>query len=429
MKKSIYNNEISLSPNYHLIYNTYTNSFLVVKNTLYNKYLSLSVSEIFNEYPSFYNQLLQAGIFVEDEECEFEKLKQRISKIDDSLEQYTLTINPTINCNFNCWYCYENHMAHSKMSFETLEYVKRYITKICSQKSLKRFNLSFFGGEPLLYYKDIVHPLLKHFQSTCLTLGISSSIGFTSNGYLLTSSMIEDLKSFGVSSFQITLDGSKTLHNKVRYPFEGADSYSKIVSNINIFVVLRINYTSDNLESTKEIINDLKDIPNNEKKNIHVDFQRVWQDKGINDLILSDTLVECIEAFESIGIKVYGEIINQVWNSCYADKVNQAVINFNRDVFKCTARDFTKENRLGVLNEDGTIIWDKEKMKQREGVRLSKEVCQHCRIAPICGGTCTQRGLDSGNSNLCIRGLNESGKDNIVLNQFYYNIVKNGVSV
>lgn len=121
--------------------------------------------------------------------------------------------------------------------------------------------------------------------------------------------------------------------------------------------------------------------------------------------------------------------MDQVWNPCYADKTNQAVINYNGDVFKCTARDFTRENRLGVLNEDGTIKWDEKKMKQREGVRLSKDVCKQCRIAPICGGTCTQRGLDSGNSNQCIRGLDESGKDKIVLNQFYYNIVKNGVSI
>lgn len=160
-----------------------------------------------------------------------------------------------------------------------------------------------------------------------------------------------------------------------------------------------------------------------------MDFQRVWQDKKGNDTSLSDMLVECIETFESIGIKVYGEVMNQVWNSCYADKVNQAVINYNGDVYKCTAREFNKENRLGVLSEDGTIIWDEEKIKNRKGIRLSKEVCQRCRIAPICGSTCAQRGLDTEESDQCIRGLDESGKDNVVLNQFYYSIVKNEVPV
>lgn len=435
MKKSIYNNELCLSSPYYLIYNTFTNSFLVIKRNLYDAYLSLSIPDIFDKYPTFYNQLLQAGCFVADEENELEKLKHRITEIDECLENYTLIINPTINCNFSCWYCYEKHLAQSKMSSETLEFVKRHITKIASNNVLKCFSLGFFGGEPLLYYKDVVRPLLKHFQATCLKFGINPSVAFTSNGYLLTDSMIKELKTFGISSFQITLDGNKSLHNTIRFPFVGADSYTKIVNNIkkllvaNIFVVLRINYTSDNLINTKDIAKDFENLPCESRKRIHVDFQRVWQDKKVNDTDISDTLIECIEAFEKIGIKVYGEILNQVWNSCYADKKHQAVINFNGDVFKCTARDFTKENRLGTLNEDGTITWDEKKMKQREGVRLSKEVCQHCRIAPICGGTCTQRGLDSGDSNQCVRGLDESGKDKIVLNQFYYNVVKNEVPV
>lgn len=435
MKKSIYNTEICLLSDYHLVYNAYTNSFLVMKDTLYNKYLSLSVPEISAQYPSLYNQLLQAGILVEDGDCEVEKLKNRMTAISNDKEQYTLTVNPTINCNFSCWYCYENHLSHSKMSLDTLESIKRHITNKCAQKELKKINLSFFGGEPLLYYKDVVRPLLNHLKTTCLTLGVNSSVGFTSNGYLLTESMIQELKSLGVSSFQITLDGSKNLHNSIRYPFVGADSYSKIVNNIknllevDIFVVLRINYTAENLKSTKDIVNDFSNIPSDYKKNICVDFQRVWQDKDSIDINLSDTLLECMEAFENVGINVYGEIINQVWSPCYADKMNQAVINFNGDVFKCTARDFSEENRLGVLNKNGTITWNEEKMNQREGIRLSKDVCQDCRIAPICGGTCTQRILESGNSNQCIRCLDESGKDKMVLNQFYYRVVKNEISV
>ena len=435
MKKSIYNNYLRLSSNYHLIYNTFTNSFLVTGNNLYSAYLSSNISYIFEQYPTFYNQLLQAGCLVADEDDEIEKLRLRMIDIENCLDNYTLTVNPTINCNFSCWYCYENHIEQSKMSSETLEHLKRHITIMSSNKKLKTFNFGFFGGEPLLYYKDIVRPLLEHFQTACSKSKINSSIAFTSNGYLLTDLMIDELKTFCVSSFQITLDGNKQLHNTIRFPFVGADSYTKIVNNIkklveaNIFVVLRINYTSDNLLSTKDIAKDFENLPIESKKKINVDFQRVWQDKNINDIDISDKLVECVEAFENIGIKVYGEIINQVWHPCYADRNNQAVINFNGDVFKCTARDFTKKNRLGVLNEDGTITWNEEKIRQREGVRLSKEVCQHCRIAPICGGTCTQRGLDSGNSNLCIRGLDESGKDKIVLNQFYYNVVKNEVSV
>lgn len=147
MKKSLYNNELRLSSDYHLIYNTYTNAFLVIGDSLYKEYQSLNALDISKAHPFFYSQLLQAGCFVEDEEDEIEKLKKRIAEIDNQSEQYMLTINPTMNCNFSCWYCYENHIAKSKMPPEILEHVKQHITKISSNKELKKFNMCFFGGE------------------------------------------------------------------------------------------------------------------------------------------------------------------------------------------------------------------------------------------------------------------------------------------
>lgn len=127
-------------------------------------------------------------------------------------------------------------------------------------------------------------------------------------------------------------------------------------------MVLRINYTIDNLSTVGTIINDFRNLTADEKKFLQVDLQRVWQDSNSNNTILNEDLLEkYMLSFKDIGIPVSAPIMDQVWNPCYADKTNQAVINYNGDVFKCTARDFTRENRLGVLNEDGTIKWDEKK--------------------------------------------------------------------
>lgn len=436
MKHSIYNTVLNLTNSHGLIYNAYTNSFIIVRKKMYESFLTEPINLLKDKFPHFYNQLKEAGCIVNNGTNETDLLQKRMNDVNNNESNYKLTINPTINCNFKCWYCYENHLSQSKMNPNVLESVKKHIYNVIQTLHPKIFNMGFFGGEPLLYYKDIVRPLLKYLKQICEITGIKTSIGITSNGYLLTDKMIEELKQLNVSSFQITLDGNKESHNKVRYPYVGADTYTKIVENIKtllhaeILVVLRINYTSQNIIGTELIPLEFKDLTENEKKNLQIDFQRVWQDIHDESSILNEEKLEkSIKAFEDINVVVARQILNQVWSPCYADYKSQAVINFNGDVFKCTARDFTKENRLGILNEDGTITWDEEKMKQREGVRLSKEVCQRCRIAPICGGTCTQRGLDSGDSNQCIRGLDESGKDKIVLNQFYYNIVKNEISI
>lgn len=436
MKYSIYNNKLLLSSSYGLIYNAYTNMYVLLRINQYHIFLTCPLSQLEKQSPQLYRQLLQAGCIIDDNVDEVQLLNKRIEQIDNQSENYSLTVNPTMDCNFKCWYCYENHFKRSKMSLDTLERTKKFITRILSEQNWQIFHLGFFGGEPLLYYKDVVRPLIKHLIQECTTYNTSYSIGFTSNGYLLNDEIIEELKAFKVSSLQITLDGGKDAHNNVRYPYMGGDSYTRIVGNVKkllqvgILVVLRINYTAANLSTVETIIADFQILPEKEKKYLRVDFHRVWQDSDNNNSGFNiDLLEKYMRLFEKNGIIVSMPIMDQVWFSCYADKKHQALINYNGDIYKCTARDFSEKNRLGVLDKDGKIIWDEKKVKQREGIRLSKQICKTCRIAPICGGTCTQRSLDSNDPNRCTRGLEEPGKDNVVLNQFYYSIVKNEVSV
>ena len=44
-----------------------------------------------------------------------------------------------------------------------------------------------------------------------------------------------------------------------------------------------------------------------------------------------------------------------IYSPCYADRANSVIVNYNGDVYKCTACDFAKTKREGKLNEDGTI--------------------------------------------------------------------------
>ena len=108
-------------------------------------------------------------------------------------------------------------------------------------------------------------------------------VHFTSNSYLVTPEIAEYLQDRHCS-FQITLDGSREFHDKVRFPAPGQGSYDRILSNVKLLadrdirVVLRINYTLGNIESVEKIITDLLDAGLVNPGNVAVNFQRVWQD-------------------------------------------------------------------------------------------------------------------------------------------------------
>lgn len=120
-----------------------------------------------------------------------------------------------------------------------------------AKKQLKFFSLSFFGGEPLLYYKEIAKPLIDYISTVSKSKNVRFNVHFTSNGFLLNDAMIEYLKQYDCS-FQITFDGHRPLHDKTRFATLGHGSYDKILSNVakltnaRIHAVSRINFTTSN---------------------------------------------------------------------------------------------------------------------------------------------------------------------------------------
>lgn len=430
MKHSIYNNLIELTSKYDLLYNSYSDTFIILSK----KQSELISSNTFEEKDFrsdiLYNKLIDAGCLINNEINEIDQLSNRINNIDNNKLEYLLTINPTINCNFKCWYCYENHLVNSKMTPDVLNRIKKHIAKSSKNKHLKSFTLSFFGGEPLLYYKDLVHPLLLFVNETFHKEDLDFDINFTSNGYLITNKMVSELKDNHVSSFQITLDGDRENHNKVRFPYKGGNSYDQIINNVKLLissdikVILRINYTKDNIRQSALIAKDFETLKENVKENLRLDFQRVWQDDTSKNTFPDEWLDDSINTFLDLGIATTRRNMDMVLQSCYADKTNQALINYDGNVYKCTARDFTEDNCLGYLDEAGEIIWDQSKLMKRCNLRFKKEICYQCSIAPLCGGGCTQQIMENKNNQSCTYHYTEKQKEQVVLDRFYNNLVK-----
>lgn len=426
MKTSKYNSILKIG-NKSILYNALSDCFALANDTILDAIKNNNLSHI-NDNKQTLSLLKEGGFIVNTDTNEQQKLENVIKRIDHNDNEFILTINPTMNCNLRCWYCYENHTGKMIMDSKIVENIKKFITiKIHQTNNLQNLYLGFFGGEPFLCFESVMDPLISHYIKECETKGIIPYVSFTTNGTLLNEIIISNLLSYTKNlSFQITLDGCKEDHDKTR-KLPNKSSYDLIMHNVHLllnkqcYVTLRINYTHTNIKGIFTILDDLARLIIEEKKYLFVDFHQVWQDTKEYDL--SNEIDRIREYAVSKEINISKDSYDRVRNSCYADKKNQAVINYNGDVFKCTARDFIHEQRYGYINDNGEIVWNTERFEKRMQNKFENESCKTCRIAPLCYGNCSQVRLEQASNIFCVFNYDEDKKDSIILKRFENNFI------
>ena len=122
LKLSLWNSYIQFDKNYTLIYNSNYDKFLLLKdflvvNRIKNDRLDLIPPEVIKD-------LIACGMLVGKNVDEPSLLENTIKTVDENQSVFNLIINPTLNCNFKCWYCYEEHKAQSRMTDSSIIAVK-----------------------------------------------------------------------------------------------------------------------------------------------------------------------------------------------------------------------------------------------------------------------------------------------------------------
>lgn len=378
-----------------------------------------SVEKIEKIHPEFYQFLTEKKFVVPDEADEVQEYIQQRKEAETDGKYFSITINPTLDCNFHCWYCYEKVRKGSMMSEATLSAVKKLLKNKLEEEKKERIHISFFGGEPLLGYRQVIEPLIDYIDPACKETGTLLSLHFTTNGYLLTPEMVDKLAATGCPiTFQVTLDGNRENHNMVRFQRNGERSYDTIIQNIeyalkhdNVWVQVRFNYTANNSFSFINVVDDFRGIDEQKKKKLQFNFHQVWQDIKEDDFT-QENIGKATRSLQDNHFQVE-PFAKYLKNVCYANYENSVVINYDGSLYKCTARDFTPESNEGVLQEDGTLVWN-EKYLRRMNLKYANRMCQACKIFPICSGGCSQDQLEGDNANGCVRGRSPEDQMDII---------------
>lgn len=410
MKKSRYNVIFQYKTAY-ILFNTKTQKLILLTNEFLDFFDSVKDVE---SLPEDYKTALKSiGAIVPDDYDEYTEITKSLESVDNDDTMFHVIVNPTLNCNFNCWYCYENHGNKMTMNPQLLHRTKLLLYKKAIEEQFRVIKLSFFGGEPLLQYKGVIVPLLQYLSELKNSCDFSTIVHITTNGYLLNKERIHELKVLGVNSFQITLDGNEDKHNQVRFISNNVGSYATIIRNIELicqsemYIILRINYTASNYNSLKDVFHHFGKFDSKYKQFIVISLNQVWQDIGN----LSDDEIESLyESANDAGLTLLSELNEGRFQyACYADKRNQAVINYNGLVYKCNARDFTPESAEGILNDIGEIEWN-ERFHKRMSIRFKNPACEQCYMLPMCNGGCRQYALEHEGQRHCILDFDENKK-------------------
>lgn len=422
MKYSRYNFIYKIAECKFVLYNLLSDKILVLLPDMVsllktNKHQPQALREI---HPDFYNVLLENRFIVKLDCDEYGLAIERFIKKDADRDIYSITINPTLDCNLHCWYCYEKHIPQSKMSPDVYSNILALIRKHVIEKNI---SISFFGGEPLLSFEDIIIPLLEEVKRLCDTYSKKLFVSFTTNGTLLTDNKLQRLLRFTSDiNFQIALDGGESYHDKVKFfHHTSKGTYRSTIDNIKnvvrnkLPVIVRCNFTHITVESFLSVLHEFANLPDEDKKFLYFDFHRIWQDK---DAVYNRYIKEQFKKIVSFGKETDLEISDgekslYMGHKCYADDNAQVLVNYNGDLYKCTAQDFTANNCVGQLAKNGELVFN-DKYKKFLSNSFPNKACAKCKIFPLCMGGCYKVRMTTADLESCPLAYSPSLKRNII---------------
>lgn len=393
MKESRYNHILYVD-GYGYWYNALTKSYFKLTQNTSQKLSTLinDSSKIKENAPNFYDKLVAGGFILPKEIDEIDIIRKKHYEAVHK-KNYFLVVLPTLNCNFKCWYCIQDHVP-SVMPSKVIEAIKRHIEHMIRDKKIEALHLDWFGGEPFMFFDRIIRPISEFAIAKCKEYGIPFINGATTNGYFINEEVSKHLEELKFVQFQITLDGNRKNHDKVKYMKGCSSAFDHVLTNINSFlsrnpnvrVFLRINYTHDTL--SKEIVDEVnKFICETNRDRVTITPKKVWQEKVDKDF--SEMVIELLDAFSKSGYKVQRYDICNTFTPCYVNQEYYNAINYNGNVVKCTAcDDLYNEQPRGILLENGEIQWNDNYDIRCMEATFENERCLNCKKLPICMGLC-----------------------------------------
>ncbi len=396
MRWSRYNYMFNSKKFGHLLYNSFTNTFVEFDENTYKEVDEIRKNAQDYDYtnnPQLMLQLLSGKFLIEDDEQPQLQMEMKNTLMRFSPRNLSLTIAPTRDCNFECPYCYEEDRPKLYMSNETEENLIKFIQKY---KNFNSLNITWYGGEPLLCWDQILR-ISKKING--ITDKYFSEI--ITNGYLLDEKVANDLDKAAIEAVQITIDGMQETHNKRRKHKNDKDTFNKILKNLDYLLkvwhgklAIRINVDKTNHEEYHRVHDLIKSRFKDVRSKIIIypgivmDYSKDCISNGSCGLNKNDTADFMFECYKKYNIDDLNFFPYENNGTCTATMLHSYLVGPEGELYKCW-RDLGKKDMI-VGSIDGSIPTNNNIISRYlVGVNpYTSKKCKNCFYLPVCNGGC-----------------------------------------
>lgn len=408
-RPSNYTIEIEAGESGTLLYNTFSGAFSLLEPEevrLYERIKSTITNEPKGDDAGILDELLINNFVVPKDYDEIEAVRRKYLKLRNDESGMSLTVVPTLNCNFACDYCFQGRDKSTKVMDATD--IERAVSLVKERASgLKTLNITWFGGEPLLG-ANVIRGISDRIIPWCDNKGITYGAFLVTNGYLLNREQLGRLYVRRVKTIQITLDGAQTEHDRLRYvKHTGAGSFAKIIENVRAYsaeipvhTTFRVNIDRRNREAIFRLLDDLK-AASFETSRVSVYFAPIESSTSSCRGVAASTLerrefaeleTELIDYACECGLNS-ASLPFQMAGLCGATKRKGYVLVPGGDIHKCWETVSFAEKRTGRVEEPGTVVANTNEKRWNDWSPFDFARCTSCTMLPNCVGFCSYKFL------------------------------------
>jgi uncharacterized protein len=371
-----------------LLYSTKKGSVARLSKSLLDAALGGALPEIYRR------TLMRLGMLVDDSESERQEMAMLVKRANVRGTLFRGVIVLNLECNLACTYCYEEDFrGRLRMSAST---AKTLVSRI-EREHLNHgrdLELQFYGGEPLLTL-PLLHDIAAPLCEAARVKRRRCSISMTTNGTLLSRSVVKQLLPYTFTKAIVTLDGPRQVHDRQRPFVSGKGSFDTIVANIKavhdlVTVELGGNFTRENYRLFPQLLDYLLAEGLMPDKLGMVQFSPVTPKSGRNADVTSGCASGNEPWLQEAVPYLREEIISRGFNTpkptmaaCVVEFEHDLVINYDGSLYKCPAFMGWPELSVGSL-ESGI----KDYSVSHNLALWQNDECLDCAYLPLCFGGC-----------------------------------------